>query len=191
MAKVNIEEVYVMSAYSAKEVANWILAEASAQRITVSPMQLQKILYYLQGYSLGMTSIKLFEDDIEAWTHGPVVPSVYSAYKKYGGKSILPPPNVVIPEEFQNLVSSVVKEKGTMSAFSLSDATHSDPPYQETARNQVITVDKIETYFSSLFWASDEEDEYQPYFESVDEEKRYFLENISQRERHAILTGCR
>jgi uncharacterized phage-associated protein len=126
-----------------------------------------------------------------AWPYGPVVPEVYRTYSGDGRGNIDPPSDVVIPEEFRNFISFVVKEKGAMGAFDLSDATHSEPPYRETEKGQVITIDKLEMYFSSLFWESDEEDEYEPTFDSVDEEKRYFLENISPRERHAIFADCR
>jgi uncharacterized phage-associated protein len=62
-----------MSTYPAIEVARWILHEAAIQGFPLSHMQLQKILYYAQGYLLGMNGQKLFEDIIEAWKHGPVI----------------------------------------------------------------------------------------------------------------------
>jgi uncharacterized phage-associated protein len=180
-----------MSAYSAIEVARWILREAADQCIAISHMQLQKMLYYAQGYLLGMSGETLFNDAIEAWKHGPVVPSVYAEYKKYGGKMIEPPSNVVIPEELRGVVSAIVDDKARMGAYQLSDATHAEPPYRETAIGQIITPEKMESHFTSLFWCSDEEDEYEPSFDTVEEEKRYFLENLSDYDRNAILSVSR
>jgi uncharacterized phage-associated protein len=180
-----------MSAYPAIEVARWILYEAETQGISLFHMQLQKLLYYAQGYLLGMSGNILFNDKIEAWRHGPVVPSVYAAYQQYGGKTITPPSDVLVPEELQGLISAVVQEKGYMGADQLSDATHSEPPYQGTDIGHVITPKKMETHFTTLFWCSDEEDEYEPSFDTIEEEKRYFLENLSAEERNAILSVSR
>ena len=47
-------------------------------------LRLQKLLYFAQGWHLARYGKPLFDDDIEAWQYGPVVPSVYNAYKQYG-----------------------------------------------------------------------------------------------------------
>ena len=44
-------------------------------------MKLNKLLYFAQGYYLKKYGRPLFDNAIEAWEHGPVVPEVYSAYK--------------------------------------------------------------------------------------------------------------
>ena len=41
-------------------------------------------MYYAQAWSLALNGIALFEDDFEAWAHGPVLPKVYKEYKDYG-----------------------------------------------------------------------------------------------------------
>ncbi len=42
-------------------------------------MKLHKLLYYAAGWHLGFTGEPLFDEDIEAWQYGPVVPSIYLA----------------------------------------------------------------------------------------------------------------
>lgn len=39
-------------------------------------VQYQKWLYYVQAWSLAWDGVPMFEDRIEAWTLGPVVPNV-------------------------------------------------------------------------------------------------------------------
>lgn len=46
-----------------------------------SRLKLLKLLYYIQGYHLAMFNAPLFNDRMEAWLHGPVVPSVYQWVK--------------------------------------------------------------------------------------------------------------
>jgi len=47
-------------------------------------LKLNKLLYYAQGASLSRTGNTLFNDSIEAWTYGPVVPAIYHKYKVCG-----------------------------------------------------------------------------------------------------------
>jgi uncharacterized phage-associated protein len=39
----------------------------------ISNLKLQKLLYYAQGFYLAIYGKALFEEDIVAWEHGPVV----------------------------------------------------------------------------------------------------------------------
>ena len=173
---------------TARQVAQWLLIEAQRQHISLTHMQLQKLLYYAQGYSLGMTGEPLFEEAIEAWQHGPVVPNVYNAYRQCGD-GILPVPQCEcdMPSDIQPLIASLISEKGSCSATQLRNMTHSEDPWRDTAQLQEITKEKLEKYFESEFWTSDEEDEYQPYFDTQEEERLFFLNNVAEEDRLAIL----
>jgi uncharacterized phage-associated protein len=54
------------------------------------PLRVQKLLYYLQGWSLALRGRPLFEERIEAWKLGPVVPEVYHRFKSFGSQVIEP-----------------------------------------------------------------------------------------------------
>ena len=51
-------------------------------------LKLNKLLYYAQGAYLARTGKPLFENRIEAWDLGPVVPEVYHKYKVCGKNPI-------------------------------------------------------------------------------------------------------
>src|SRR5579872_7452323 len=53
-------------------------------------LQIQKLLYYAQGLSLAVYDQPIFNEEIQAWLHGPVVPEVYQEFKKYGSGPIPP-----------------------------------------------------------------------------------------------------
>ncbi|MBQ7262906.1 MAG: DUF4065 domain-containing protein [Synergistaceae bacterium] len=79
----------------AKTLARYLLFLASEQMeglqsetFDVAPLKLQKLLYYCQGYALALTGKPLFPEPVEAWRYGPVVDSVYQAYKRYKGATI-------------------------------------------------------------------------------------------------------
>jgi hypothetical protein len=66
------------------DVAEYILASLGA----MSAMKLQKLMYYSQAWTLAWTDRPLFEEEIEAWAKGPVVPELYN---KHRGQFLLQP----------------------------------------------------------------------------------------------------
>ena len=51
----------------------------------ITPLALQKALYYIQGFYYAFMGGYLFSDDCEAWIHGPAYREIYYRYcsKKY------------------------------------------------------------------------------------------------------------
>ncbi len=49
----------------------------------ITPLALQKSLYYIQGFHFAFYKSFLFIDDCQAWVHGPVYKDVYLRYKYY------------------------------------------------------------------------------------------------------------
>jgi uncharacterized phage-associated protein len=173
--------------YSATTVAEWVLWLAAQNGIKLSPMQLQKHLYYAQGYSLGMTGEKLFDEPIYAWEHGPVVREVFYHYKRFGANKITPPGHADIPPEMFGIIETVISQKGSLSASALRNATHSEIPYSDTSPDDEITPQKMRDFFADHFWASDEEDEYEPMFEDEEDERVFFRESLSQEKKKALM----
>ena len=62
---------------SVNDVAQYVLNRIGY----TSTMKLQKLVFYSQAYSLASTGKPLFEDRIEAWANGPVVPSLFSEHR--------------------------------------------------------------------------------------------------------------
>lgn len=75
--------------YSARNIAQYIIEYESNMQRPVSNLRLQKLLYFVQAQSLVSLNSPCFDDDIEAWDFGPVVPNVYQQYKIFGS-SIIP-----------------------------------------------------------------------------------------------------
>lgn len=72
-------------AISAKAVANFFIdAAAQAGDTSLSPMKLQKLVYYAHGWHLGLTGEPLIDGEIQAWPYGPVIPELYHEFKHFG-----------------------------------------------------------------------------------------------------------
>ena len=49
----------------------------------ITPLALQKALYYVQGLYYAFMGSYLFVEDCEAWVHGPVYREIYNRYSGY------------------------------------------------------------------------------------------------------------
>lgn len=69
-------------------ISNNILERAFRDKISVSPMKLQKIMYFVASEYAKNTGEPLFQEPFEAWKYGPVLRSIYREFKPFGGYSI-------------------------------------------------------------------------------------------------------
>lgn len=74
--------------FSADAVANEFLDLAASENIAISPMKLQKLVYYAHGWHLGLDEDKLIDEPIQAWRYGPVIQSLYREFKRFGSDPI-------------------------------------------------------------------------------------------------------
>ena len=142
----------------AMDVAKYIVTKSTEIGYPVTNLKLQKLLYFTQGLSLSVFGKPAFNDEIEAWRYGPVVPSVYSTFSLYGALDISRK-----YDDFQindgDILSSalyvLIKFKET-NAFELVDMTHEkDTPWYNIYHGQcaspVIPQNDIKNDFSSRY----------------------------------------
>jgi uncharacterized phage-associated protein len=97
----------------------------------VTSMKLQKLIYYGQAWHLVRTDSPLFEDRIEAWPQGPVVPSVYAKHRRRYMVSSWSAGNAKLLDVAERETLSWVLDKYShLSAESLSKLTHIEPPWR-------------------------------------------------------------
>lgn len=129
--------------YSAQDIANWFIKkyqtniEKGGEAIT--NLVLQKLLYIAQGYSLGLYNKRLFNEPIEHWAHGPVVPCIYHKYKEYGKKSIDQYKDIKVDSRTESILREVFAKYSIYSAFGLVEITHKDKAWKETHQNETIS----------------------------------------------------
>lgn len=117
---------------SAAEIAATILVECTRRSIEVSNLKLQKLLYYSEAWSLALNNESLFGDPIEAWVHGPVVPSVFRAYKEYRWNPIpTPKGDVVRDEAVVDHLNDLLDAYGSLHATQLERLSHIEKPWLE------------------------------------------------------------
>ncbi|WP_322752321.1 Panacea domain-containing protein [Frankia sp. Cas3] len=99
----------------------------------MSPMKLQKLVYYAQAWHLVRYGHPLFPDGIEAWRQGPVVRHLYDQHRRQYLVSAWPSGSAgrVIGRAAET-VSWVVQRYGGFAARELSELTHADLPWRQT-----------------------------------------------------------
>lgn len=142
------------SILDSQEVANYFLANVDAEAgDNISNLKLQKLVYYAQGLFIAMQGEPLFDEAIEAWDHGPVVPGLYRTYRFRGARSIEPPDDFRAEDyapEVRELLDAVQTVYGQYSAVKLMQMTHAEPPWRDTPRDHEITREALQRFFTTM-----------------------------------------
>ena len=126
----------------------------------ITPLALQKLLYYSQAFYKLFTGDYLFDNDCEAWIHGPVYRCIYDRYKCFGrGQIEINDSDEILLDEIEDyIVGCVVRYFGCYSGKILEEMTHSEMPWILTRRglkkdvgcNRIIEKEFIDTYFKNV-----------------------------------------
>jgi uncharacterized phage-associated protein len=141
---------------SAQSVADYFLARVEQEDgEIISNLKLQKLLYYAQGNYLALDKGELFPEAIEAWNHGPVVPSVYRKYKHHGAAGLPGPEDfdaANYTDDIQDFLDEVYRVYGQFSAWKLREMTHEEPPWKEAFENNrgTISLESMKDFFKTL-----------------------------------------
>lgn len=153
-----------MNQSTARDVANFFLHldEFESGSEGISNLKMQKLVYYAFGFYAAIYDIYLFEDPIEAWMYGPVVPTLYKHYKACNyGKDIIPFDQEVPTEEAKDAIFDILNEEqrsfikevfdefAQYSAWKLAQMTHEETPWMAYVHreNKVIPPEEIKEYF--------------------------------------------
>lgn len=138
-----------------KDVAKYFISlskESSPYAIT--PLKLQKLLYYAQGFFLRDNDDPLFEGDLLAWDHGPVNREVYEKYRKHKYHTIPSQPfdyNGKLTREEKMAIDEAWNEFGELDGKTLEEFTHQEDPWLFTPKDDVIEIELISEYFREQY----------------------------------------
>ena len=138
-------------AYNAIDIAKKIVCQTDVEHgDTISNLKLQKLLYYMQGFHLAFFNTPFFNESIEAWTYGPVVPVVFNEFKKFKKRAINPEnyrDELVLANEEQQMFDMVYGEYNRFSAVALMQMTHTEGPWKNHSIGDVITIEELRSFF--------------------------------------------
>ena len=155
--------------YDLRAIANYFISRGLGEKVGISPMKLQKLLFFACGIYMAESEDegkRLFSDRFEAWVYGPVISDLYHSLKGYGSNPIdrhiatidVPGLNITTPmidERETDLLKFLDRIWGRFrgwSAYQLSAATHMEgtPWFLARAAGQdVIDDEEIRKHFTT------------------------------------------
>jgi len=141
----------------ANEAANYMLYIMSDAFDDLTNIKISRLLYLAQGYHLKEYGAPMFEDAIEAWECGPIIPEVFLTYKEYGDKSITDYDIKMvsgIASEAEEIMFGVAREYGKYTdrmLWNLIQVKGSpwDQAYDGSPVHAEISLSSMQSYFSA------------------------------------------
>lgn len=148
-------------------IANFFIKKGIDTQDYVTPMKLQKLLYFSHGWYLATNDRPLLDSSVQAWEFGPVIPRVYECVKHYGNKPITDliisgfgVPQLDSKKDLDTIVflELMWNTYSSFNALQLSEITHEpNSPWDDVAkkfnyklpRNKEIEDDSIKDYFKT------------------------------------------
>lgn len=126
-----------MKTYDINDIADYVIRRLTADENTaLIHLKLQKLLYYIQAWSLGINGNRMFDGKFQAWVHGPVNRTIYDRFQHkslYGfiGKDDLRETCENPSEQDAEFVDYILDNYAGFTGTELERMTHSELPWQE------------------------------------------------------------
>lgn len=114
-------------------------------RLPITAMKLQKLVYYSQAWSMVWDGKAIFDEPIQAWKDGPVCPALYNVHRgSLNVNYIAAGRSWMLTQNHKETIQGVFDNYGSLSAEQLSDLTHMESPWKE-ARCGLAPTEKGDT----------------------------------------------
>lgn len=152
----------IESLFSVSEKMLRVIAYVFEKLEEVTPLMLQKILYFIQGVYSALYGKPVFEEDCRAWVHGPVYPEVYELFRDFKYNPIddarfalLHGNAEALTEEEKKVIDLVVNTFGIYGGKILERITHNEDPWMEARKGycdsipsgKILPKDRIMMYY--------------------------------------------
>lgn len=145
------------------DVADYFLSKLNIDvGSSITPLKLQKLVYYAQAWSLVWDDKPLFNEHMEAWAHGPVNPELYNKYRDYGWRNIGPVNEVdldIFTKDELETMDAVWDGYGDYDGKYLERLTHQESPWTEARGDcspgeycdNVISIESMKAYYTNMY----------------------------------------
>ncbi|MEM9541264.1 MAG: type II toxin-antitoxin system antitoxin SocA domain-containing protein [Cyanobacteria bacterium P01_E01_bin.42] len=155
---------------TAREVADYFLSIARESDRPINIYKLQKLTYYAQAWYLGLYELPLFEEDFQAWVHGPILPELFKIKRDWQPiTQFSQKPN--FPLDVQEFLEEVWQVYGEHNSEELERMTCSESPWQNVRKNlprdepchKIIPKISLHQYYSRRAEEEEEPDQESSY----------------------------
>ena len=151
------------------DIARYIGLSLLSKGYSVSPLKLQKLLYYVQSWYMVFFGVKhtLFKENPEAWVNGPVYPQIFHKYKEcvsnmcdhlrpehFDAEDVVKSlqdltESLGFTDEGIRCIDSIITLYGAKSQNQLILMTHSESPWVE-ARGTLLPIERSSNAITHL-----------------------------------------
>ena len=148
------------SVYSYINIVDYIIAFADESGEILTNLKLQKLTYYSQAWYLANFNKSLFNEDFQAWVHGPVIPALYFEIKAKGKKVIISEKKLKdVEKDFDDSTIFYMKELLSVympfGGYQLEQMTHIEEPWITARRGiepderctEIISKESMKKYY--------------------------------------------
>ncbi|SIS44551.1 Panacea domain-containing protein [Neptunomonas antarctica] len=142
-----------MSSADINEVASYLILKGE---VGITHRELQKLLYFSQGFYLAQYGEPLFDADMAAWQFGPVNVSIWSRFKSRGYSCLSVSKDVstiTLDDTRKKFLAGILASFLVLGQSALIDMSHTDYPWERNYiadRNNLIEKDLIKEYFNTF-----------------------------------------
>ena len=151
--------------FSISEKMRNVIAYLFKKMEEITPLMLQKLLYFIQGIHLALYKAPVFAEDCRAWIHGPVYPEVYNLFRDFKYNPIddarfamLENAEDSLNADEKEVIDLVVNTFGRYSGKILEKITHSELPWQKAREgyddsipsNEILPKNIMKEYYESI-----------------------------------------
>lgn len=131
----------------------------------VTPLMLQKLLYFIQGVYSALYGKPVFAEDCRAWIHGPVYPEVYDLFRDFKYNPIddarfalLEGTEDALTDDEKRVIDLVVNTFGMYGGKVLEKITHNEDPWIEARKgygdsipsSELLPKERIMKYYIAI-----------------------------------------
>ena len=103
----------------------------------VTPLMLQKLLYFIQGIYSALYGRPIFTEDCRAWVHGPVFRTLFNDMKYNRNKFLNMDAELeVLGQEVRKFLDTIYRLYGKYSGNELESLTHSEMPWRSARQGK-------------------------------------------------------
>ena len=131
----------IESLFSVSDKMRRVIARIFEKLEEVTPLMLQKLLYFIQGVYSALYGKPVFKEDCRAWIHGPVYPEVYELFRDFKYNpiddarfAILGGTEGALTDDEKRVIDLVADTFGMYSGKTLERITHNENPWMEARK---------------------------------------------------------
>lgn len=123
-------------------VADYIINYFQSRAKEINPFKLQCMLYYVQGWYLGINQKKLFDEDFEGWSIGPYLKKIFDRFEHLQGSDIKDKSKLVeLDLKYITHIDKVLEIFGDLDQYELEVKMHNEIAWR-WSRDKLLTFDK-------------------------------------------------